>query len=98
MNMQALMKQAQNLQRDMMKTKEEIDKKGAAMEIYGSELISTSSGMVRSFALCGNATINVQDGKIIFGYETDVIGSAFVKTEEASDVNYYIVNANGVVF
>lgn len=27
MNMQALMKQAQNLQRDMMKTKEEIDKK-----------------------------------------------------------------------
>ena len=27
MNMQSLMKQAQNLQRDMMKTKEEIDKK-----------------------------------------------------------------------
>ena len=77
---------------------EKIDKKGAAMEIYGSELISTSSGMVRSFALCGNATINFQEGNIIFGYKTDVIGSAFVKTEETSNVNYYIVNANGVIF
>lgn len=77
---------------------EKIDQKGAAMEIYGSEQISTSRGMVRSFALCGNATINVQDGKIIFGYETDLIGSAFVKTEETSNINYYIVNANGIVF
>lgn len=37
MNMQALMKQAQNLQKDMMKTKEEIDK----MEfIAGRDLVS----------------------------------------------------------
>lgn len=77
---------------------DQIDKKGAAMEVYGSELVSTGREMVRSFALCGNATINAQDGKIVFGYETDVIGAAFVKTEEAANANYYIVNANGIVF
>ena len=77
---------------------EKIDKKGAAMEVYGSELISTRRGMIRSFALCGNATINVQDGKIIFGYNTDIIGSGFINMEESSNANYYIVNDNGVVF
>ena len=74
---------------------DELDSKEASMEVFGSKEIARYGQKIRTFALCGNATINVNEGKIIFGYETpEVYGNDF----EIDKAKFYLVNEHGVVF
>lgn len=77
---------------------EEMEKKGAAMEVYGSKTLQAHNGQILTFALCGNASMNVKDGKIIFGYTTDTISSANVQTADIENARFYITNEHGVVY
>lgn len=77
---------------------DDMDKKEASMEVYGSKEIFNNGQIMRTFALCGNASINVDEGKIIFGYETNEVYSAFENTVEIENANFYIVNDYGIVF
>ena len=77
---------------------DDMDKKEASMEVYGSKEILNKGQPMRTFALCGNATMNVDEGKIIFGYETDKIYYAFENAIDTENANFYIVNDHGIVF
>lgn len=77
---------------------EEMERKGAAMEIYGSEALQGPHGNFQTFALCGNFSINVRDGKIIFGYNTDSMVPSSILTNEVFNASFYITNEYGVVY
>lgn len=77
---------------------DDMENKKASMEVFGSKEILCHGQTIRSFALCGNATINVDEGKIIFGYETNEVYSAFENTVEIENAHFYVVNDYGIVF
>ncbi len=77
---------------------EELENKGAAMEVYGSKPLSVSNGEIMTYALCGNADVGAQNGKIIFGYNTDTIATAGIDTSSIENACFYIANENGMIY
>ena len=77
---------------------EQIEGKGTAMEIFGSRVIYNGRKSIRTFALCGNATTNLKDGRIIFGYDTESVFSVLSQVSKMDHVNYYITNESGIIF
>lgn len=76
----------------------DMDNKTSFMEVYGSKEITYKDKTVRTFALCGNASIKTNEGKILFGYVTDTAYFSFENTLESDNVDFYVVNDHGVVF
>ncbi len=77
---------------------EQMQNKGAAMEVYGSAWLHNDEESVLTFALCGNADQSTSVGQILFGYRTDTIATAYARVESYEDVRFYITNEQGVVF
>lgn len=77
---------------------EEMENKGAAMEVYGSKPLFVSNGEIMTYALCGNADVGARNGKIIFGYNTDTIATAGIDTSGIENACFYITNENGMIY
>lgn len=77
---------------------EDLKNKGTAMEVYGSKLLSTEDGEIMTFALCGNANISARNGKIIFGFDTEMIAAANIQISGNENACFYIVNENGIIY
>lgn len=77
---------------------EDMEKKGISMEVYGSKLIEHRGVYTRNFALCGGTPTDMRRGKIIVGYDTNNIASAYTVTEEMENVRFYVVNDKGIVY
>lgn len=77
---------------------EDVENKSVFMEVYGSAELLHQGQLVRTFALCGNASIKTDDGMILFGYLTDNVYTAFENTTGLDNVNFYVVNNHGIVF
>lgn len=84
MNMQALMKQAQNLQKDMLKTKDEIDK----MEFKGSNnlvsVVVNGKKDVLSVKINGD-NLELDDLEILEDMITLAINSAFSEVDKVTE-------------
>lgn len=85
MNMQAILKQAQNLQKDMMKTKEELDK----MEFVGtSSLVSikvNGKKDVLSVKINADDNFDVSDLEILEEMIQVAINDAFKQVDKATE-------------
>ncbi len=77
---------------------EDMENKGPAKEIYGSKLVNKAGKLIRSFAICGNLEESTKSGKLIFGYATDKIGSAYMQDEKLENARFIITNEHGVVY
>ena len=77
---------------------EDMENKGAAMEVYGSYEITHKNRNQRTFALCGGSTMYMNNGKIIIGYATNDIAAAYSEVEDLKDVRYFITNSFGTIY
>lgn len=77
---------------------EDMENKGAGMEIFASRLVNRNGKNIRCFALCGGTTLDMGDGKIIVGYRTENIAYARLKSEDSQIANFYIVNDCGLIY
>lgn len=78
--------------------REDMDKKGITVEVYGSKMVTHGGNRMLTFALCGGVEYEMNGGKIIVGYATSEIGVRYSKVDELKDVRYYIVSEWGVVY
>lgn len=77
---------------------EDMENKGAAMEVYGSYEITHKNKNQRCFALCGGSTMYLNNGKIIIGYATNDIAAAYSEVKDLKDVRYFIANSFGIIY
>ncbi len=77
---------------------EDMENKGAAMEVYGSYEITHKNRNQRYFALCGGSTMYMNNGKIIIGYATNDIAALYSEVEELKEVRYFITNSFGTIY
>lgn len=86
MNIQALMKQAQNLQKDMMKVKEEIDKKKFTGESSLVKVVVTGDKKVVKVEISKDSELSADDLEILEDMIVVAINDAFSKVDKELEV------------
>ncbi len=82
MNIQALMKQAQSLQKDMMKVKEEIDKKEFTGESSLVKVVVTGDKKVVKVTISEKENLTSEDMEILEDMIMVAINDAFIKVDK----------------
>lgn len=82
MNIQALMKQAQSLQKDMMKVKEEIDKKEFTGESALVKVIATGNKKIVKIEISNKGELSSDDLEILEDMTVVAINDAFTKIDK----------------
>lgn len=82
MNIQALMKQAQSLQKDMLKVKEEIDKKEFKGESSFVKVVVTGDKKIKSIKIDSKEDISKDDLDMVEDMITIAINDAFNKVDK----------------
>lgn len=82
MNIQALMKQAQSLQKDMLKVKEEIDKKEFVGESSFVTVVATGDKKIKSVKIKAESDIQKDDIEMLEDMITVAINDAFSKIDK----------------
>lgn len=77
---------------------EDMEQKGAMMEVYGSKKVQFGDMSILCFALCGGTGFEMNGGKILVGYATGEIDVKYKKSDVLRDVRYYVVNEWGIVY
>lgn len=85
MNMQALMKQAQNLQKDMMKTKEEIDKKEFTGESALVKVIVMGTKKVKKIEISKDSDLSADDLEMLEDMLLVAINDAMKKIDDETE-------------
>ena len=85
MNMQALMKQAQNLQKDMMKTKEEIDKKEFTSESALVKVTIMGTKEVKKIEISKESDLSVDDLEMLEDMLLVAINDAMKKIDDETE-------------
>ncbi|MEG1494827.1 MAG: YbaB/EbfC family nucleoid-associated protein [Bacilli bacterium] len=85
MNMQALMKQAQTLQKDMMNTKNEIDKMEFTGENSFVKVVVNGKKEVLSIAIDRNVKLDIDDLEVLEDILVVAINAALRKVEETTE-------------
>lgn len=82
MNIQALMKQAQNLQKDMMKVKEEIDQKEFIGESSLVKVVVTGNKKIVKVEISEKENLSVEDLEILEDMIVVAMNDAFAKIDK----------------
>lgn len=82
MNIQALMKQAQSLQKDMMKVKDEIDKKEFVGESALVKVIATGDKKIVRVEISNKSELNLDDIEILEDMIVIAVNDAFSKIDK----------------
>lgn len=82
MNIQALMKQAQSLQKDMMKVKEEIDKKEFTGESALVKVVATGNKKIVKIEISNKNELAEEDLEILEDMTVVAINDAFNKIDK----------------
>ncbi|MEG2564092.1 MAG: YbaB/EbfC family nucleoid-associated protein [Bacilli bacterium] len=85
MNMQALMKQAQTLQKDMMNTKNEIDKMEFTGENSFVKVVVNGKKEVLSIAIDRTVKLDIDDLEVLEDILVVAINAALRKVEETTE-------------
>lgn len=85
MNMQALMKQAQNLQKDMMKTKEEIDKKEFTGESALVKVVVLGTKEVKKIEINKDSDLSSDDLEMLEDMILVAINDAMKKVDDETE-------------
>lgn len=85
MNMQALMKQAQNLQKDMMKTKEEIDKKEFTGESALVKVVVLGTKEVKKIEINKDSDLSNDDLEMLEDMILVAINEAMKKVDDETE-------------
>lgn len=85
MNIQALMKQAQSLQKDMMKVKTEIDKKEFSGESALVTVVVTGDKKVVKVEIKDKSSLSVDDFEILEDMIVVALNDAFSKVDKELD-------------
>ncbi|MBQ3468913.1 MAG: YbaB/EbfC family nucleoid-associated protein [Bacilli bacterium] len=85
MNMQALMKQAQNLQKDMMKAKEEIDKKEFTGESALVKVTIMGTKEVKKIEISKESDLSVDDLEMLEDMILVAINDAMKKIDDETE-------------
>lgn len=75
-----------------------MENKQPGMEVYSTRLVEHNGKAKRYFALCGGTALDMGNGKIIMGYETDDIDSDYLKATGMKNVDFFIINDLGLVY
>jgi len=82
MNIQALMKQAQNLQKDMVKVKEEIDKKEFTGESALVKVVATGNKKIVRIEISNQNELSADDLEILEDMIVVAVNDAFTKIDK----------------
>lgn len=82
MNIQALMKQAQNLQKDMMKVKEEIDKKEFTGESALVKVVATGDKKIVKIEISNKSELSSDDLEMLEDMTVVAINDVFTKIDK----------------
>jgi len=72
--------------------------KTPGMEIYESLMINQGGETFRCFAICGGTAMDMSDGKIIMGFETEGLTPDYRIINDSVKADFYITNVHGVIF
>ena len=82
MNIQALMKQAQTLQKDMMKVKAEIDKKEFVGESSLVKVVVTGDKKIKQVSILNKESLSVEDLEILEDMIVVAMNNAFSEVDK----------------
>ena len=78
--------------------REDLDRKGAAKEIFESRVVEIQGIRMRSYVQCGGVTLDIPGGCLLVGYDADELAPQTLEDPQLANVRFLLLQDKSIIY